>query len=126
MRSLLTLGFPLVAAFALVGCTDPGASIEVEDARSARGADRRVLVDIDVLAREGLGGNIGVYCTRVGFTRRTGAVERHESCASDLSDGDTRTIRVISDDADLAAGAPITVDVYLGAIAVRRSLVAPA
>jgi hypothetical protein len=116
MRTML---FALVLA--LPGCDDPGATLEITDARATRDAGRHVVVDVDLLAREGLGGNVGTYCTRVTFTGQTAP---REVCSADLEDGDAKTVRLVSD-GDLAAGAPIAIRVRFGATDVGRSLAAP-
>lgn len=97
----------------VVACTDvPNANIDITDARAFRGEGGRVVVDVDLIAREGLGGNIGVYCTRVTFPGE--ALGRyHETCAADLSDGDTKTMRFISDKTDIPKDAQIAVAVRL-------------
>jgi hypothetical protein len=110
-----------VCLVALVRCNEPGASITIKDARAWRDAERRVVVDIDVIAHEALGDNIGTYCTRVTFT---GQAVPAEQCSADLTDPDTKTIRVRSD-GDLPAGAAINVRVRLGAVDQGRSLAAP-
>lgn len=102
-------------------CNDPGATLEITDIRTGRLPDRRVLVDIDVLAHEFLGDNIGTYCTRMTFTGEPNFVEH---CSADLEDGDTKTIRFISE-RDLPPGALLTVRIRLGKQETRRDLAAP-
>jgi hypothetical protein len=76
---------------------------------------------VDLEAQEGVGGNVGVYCVRVTFA---GQPAYREECRADLEDGDTKTVRVVSD-GDLAPGTAITVRVRLGVVDVGRSLAAP-
>lgn len=105
----------------LLACDEPRASIEILDARAFRGPDNRVVVDVDLLAHEGLGKNVGIYCTRVTFA---GQEDPAEECDADLEDGDTKTVRLVSDK-DIAPGAAITVRVRLEHVDVGRSLAAP-
>jgi hypothetical protein len=110
-------------ALAAASCADdPGAALEIVDARSARDpGTRRVSVDVDLRARESLGGNIGVYCVRTTFA---GQAEPRETCAADLEDGDLKTLRFVSD-GEVAAGAAIQVRARLGATDAERFLAAP-
>ena len=117
-RALGILGLFLGATAA---CDDPRASVEITDARAFRGADGRVVVDIDLRANEGLGQNVGIYCTRVTFA---GQENPAEVCSADLEDGDTKTVRLVSED-DIAPGAAITIRVRLDRAHVGRSLAAP-
>jgi hypothetical protein len=121
MRSkhLVTLG--VLALVTSLGCDTAGASLQIRDARASRDAQRRVVVDIDVRAHESLGGNIGTYCTKVTFTGQTDA---RQECKADLEDGDTKTIRMVSD-GDLPEGAMIVVRVRLAAVDDGRTLFAP-
>jgi hypothetical protein len=112
----------LVMATLLASCSDgPRASVEITGARAFRAPDKHVVVDVDLVASEGLGGNIGTYCTRVTFT---GQENPAEQCFADLSDGDTRTVRLVSEK-DLDPGASIVIRVRLGNIDVGRTLAAP-
>ena len=106
---------------ATIACDGPGASIEITGARAFRGADSRVVVDIDLRAYEGLGGNVGTYCTRVTFA---GQGNPAEVCSADLEDGDTKTVRLVSE-GDVAPGAAITIRVRHERTDVGRSLAAP-
>jgi hypothetical protein len=123
MRSLVrSLSFGLFAALLGAGaCGDPGAAVEIRDAQASRDAVRRVVVDVELLARESLGGNVGTYCVRVTFT---GQAEPREQCSTDLQDGDTKVIRFTSD-GDLPPNVPINIRVRLGSVDVGRSLAAP-
>lgn len=112
----------LAGAFASAGCDGPGASLRILAARASREPDGRVAVEIDLLASEGLGGNVGTYCTRATFDGQPDPVE---VCAADLEDGDTKTVRLTSESTALRAGAEIKLRVRVAAVDVGRSLVAP-
>jgi hypothetical protein len=102
----------IIALSLCSSCTDvPNVNIDITDARAFRGDAGRVVVDVDLIAREALGGSIGVYCTRVTFP---GETSFHETCAADLSDGDTKTMRFVSDKTDIPKGGQISVAVRLG------------
>jgi hypothetical protein len=118
MRTALWI---LATAIALTACPDPGASIDIEDARATRLPDGRVAIEVDVRAQERLGKNLGTYCTRVTFT---GQADFAEECRSDLEDGDLRTLHFESA-IDLDDGALIFVDLHLPDRDARRTLVAP-
>ncbi|HVJ92217.1 MAG TPA: hypothetical protein VM580_20595 [Labilithrix sp.] len=105
---------------ALGGCEDPGAKLEMLDARAFR-ADGRVVVDIDLRAHEALGGNFGIYCTSVTFP---GQERPAEQCSADLEDGDTKTVRLLSD-GWVAPGASMSVRVRWDRAAIVRTLAAP-
>lgn len=120
MRSLVR-SLPFLAACGVLACEGPGAEITIEGARASRDAQKRVVVDIDLVAREALGGNIGIYCTRVTFT---GQPQPKTVCSADLSDGDRKTQRIVSD-GDLNDGAAIAIRVRLAARDVEWNLVAP-
>lgn len=112
-------------ALALSGaCSGPRASIEIEDARSALLGDgtHKVVVEVDVLAHDQLGGNIGQYCTAVTFA---GQADIQRVCYSDLSDGDRRTVRIVSE-GDVSASNAISITVRLDDVDTGRSLVGPA
>ncbi len=113
--------FAFVGSLGVVACSEPRATLEVTDVRAFRGSDERVVVDIDLVAHEGLGNNVGRYCTRATFA---GQVAPTEVCSADLEDGDEKTVRIVSD-GDLADEAAITVRVRLGSVDIGRSLVAP-
>lgn len=119
MRSLLLLG---CLAIGLAACDDTGASLQITDARAHRAADKRIVVDVDVLASESLGRNIGTYCTRVTFAGQKDPVEQ---CSADLEDGDTKTVRLVSESARIFDGAPITIRVRHANVDVGRTLAAP-
>lgn len=111
----------LLASTLALGCSDPRAGLELTDARAWRADDGRVVVDVDLLAHEGLGGNIGTYCTRVTFQWQDHPAE---VCRADLEDGDTATVRLLSD-ARLGEGTLITVRVRHAAVDQTRTLAAP-
>jgi hypothetical protein len=112
----------LIAAGVLAACDTVGAQLTIEDARATRDAAKNVVVDIDLVAREGLGGNVGTYCTRVTFT---GLPSPQEVCSTDLRDGDTKTVRVVSNGGFVNEGAAIAIRVRLAAHDVEWNLVAP-
>jgi len=115
----LLLGITIGAA--ALGCEDTGAAIEILDARAFRAPDNRVVVDIDLRGHESLGGNVGIYCTRVTFA---GQENPAEECSADLEEGTVRTVRLTSEK-DIAPGAAITIRVRLDRVDVGRSLAAP-
>lgn len=109
---------------ALVGaCSGPRASIEIEDAHSAFLGDgtHKVVVTVDVLAHDQLGGNIGTYCTSVTFAGQTD-VER--VCADDLSDGDRKTVRIVSE-GDIGDSDSINIVVRLDDVDNGRIIIGP-
>lgn len=114
-----TLAVSLLVA--LAACDDPGASLEITDARASRAPDKRVVVEVDLLAQERLGGSIGTYCTRVTFAGQTSFAEQ---CHADLHDGDTKTLRFTSE-GDIAERAVITINARLARGEVGRDLEAP-
>lgn len=123
VASSLTVTSSLVAGVLSLGaCDDTGASLKITGARVHRAGDARVVVEIDLVASEGLGGNIGTYCTRATFA---GQAEPVEQCAADLEDGDTKTVRLVSTSDRISEGAAIAVRVRLGNVDVGRSLAAP-
>jgi hypothetical protein len=105
----------------LVACDDPGASIEVVDARVSRQPDKRVVVEADLVGHEGLGKNVGIYCTRVTFP---GQAQPVEECRADLEDGAIKTVRFVSDN-DIDPLQNIVMRVRLDARDVMRTLAAP-
>ena len=111
----------VLLALGLGACDGPGASVQITDADAYRAPDRRVVVEVDLLAHESLGGNIGVYCTRVTFAGQDNPVEE---CSADLEDGDSKTVRLVSE-REIPPEAAITVRVRLGRVDVGRSLAAP-
>ena len=118
MRLLALCSVPFALA---LGCSDPHAQIEVTGVRTWRAPDAHVVVDVDFVASEALGGNIGMYCTRATFPWQK---EPAETCKADLEDGDTATVRLVSN-AWLPKGALITVRVRHAATDQTRTVVAP-
>lgn len=95
----------------LVGCSGPLAQIDIRDVRVARvsDTDRHVAVEVDVRATEGGGGNVGRYCVDVNFP---GDTVLQRTCEADMTDGDVRTVRLVSQ-AETAAGATLVVTARL-------------
>ncbi|MBX3208732.1 MAG: hypothetical protein KF764_27110 [Labilithrix sp.] len=122
VSSVLVVFSLFAGVLALAACDEPGASLQITGARAHRAPDARVVVDVDLVAAEGLGGNIGTYCTRATFA---GQVEPVEQCNADLEDGDTKTVRLVSTSDRIFAGAPISIRVRLGNVDVGRGLAAP-
>ncbi|MBX3201129.1 MAG: hypothetical protein KF894_23525 [Labilithrix sp.] len=122
VASSLTIASSLAAALTLGACDETGASLKITGARVHRAEDARLVVDVDLVASESLGGNIGWYCTRATFA---GQAEPVEQCAADLEDGDTKTVRLVSTSDRIFDGAAISVRVRLGNVDVGRSLAAP-
>ena len=104
-----------------IACNDARAGVDVTDVRASREPDQRIAVDVDLVAHEGLGGPLGTYCTRVDFPWQPRPAE---VCKADLHDGDTTTIRLVSD-LTLAPGAPIHVRVRHFGVDHTRDLAAP-
>lgn len=95
---LLGLLLPLLG----IACSDPRASLKIDTTAMTRDTERRVVVDVELTASEGLGGNIGAYCVRVTFA---GQSAFREQCAADLEDGDRKKLRFVSDGAVPPQGA---------------------
>jgi hypothetical protein len=91
----------------LLACEAPRAGVEIEEVTASRDAARKVVVDVVIRAREGLGGNIGNYCAQATFP---GQSEPVEICASDLEDGDTKALHFVSAN-DVAEGSIIAIRV---------------
>jgi hypothetical protein len=118
---LLALGSALLS----LACTRVSAVL-ILDARPSRAPDNRVAVDVQLEAVEQGGGGAGPYCVSVhwfnfGFDSNTeeratyeGELDSVEQCANDLSDGDQRTYRLVSNRTDLATGLPARVQVRQG------------
>jgi hypothetical protein len=106
-----------------VGCDEPGATLRLVDVRASRTPENRVAVDVELVADEGLGGNIGVYCTRVTFEAQAVPAEL---CSTDMEDGDIKTVRLVSE-TDLGAvpNPSISVRVRHARVDLGRSIVAP-
>lgn len=107
----------------LVGCSGPLALIEIRDVRVARvsDSDRHVAVEVDVRATEGGGGNLGRYCVDANFP---GDTVLQRTCEQDLTDGDVRTIRLVSQ-AETGAGASIVVTARLASYIDSETRLAP-
>jgi hypothetical protein len=91
----------------ILACEGPRAGIEIEEVIAFRDPSRKVVVDVVIRGREGLGGNVGNYCARATFP---GQAEPAETCASDLEDGDTKALRFVSA-GDVAEGSTIGIRV---------------
>lgn len=120
---MLCIRSSLLAAVGLVAlaCDGPRASLEITGVHASRGEDRRVIIDVELRASENMGGNIGTYCTQVTFAGQADPAER---CRTDLEDGDTATVRVISD-GDVPEGGAINIRVRHFGVDIRRDLGAP-
>lgn len=116
---LLSLGAGILAC-------DHSAWVRILDVRTSRAPDNRVMADIQLEAVEQGGGGVGPYCVSVhwfnfGFNAGTeehvfyeGELDSVEQCGNDLSDGDQRTYRLVSNRTDLALGLPARVQVRQG------------
>jgi hypothetical protein len=135
MRAVLTSC--LLAAVLGAGC-DHSATVLVVAARPSRDPDNRVAVEVEVEAVEQAGGSVGRYCVSVhwfspGFNPTTevqrfyqGELDWIEACASDLEDGDRRTVRLVSNRTDLAKDLPARVQVKsAGGFQTNEGVVAP-
>jgi hypothetical protein len=110
-----------VAFVALSGCDDPDAGIEITKTRTERDPARHVIFEVDVLAHESLGKNVGTYCTEATFVGQASPIDR---CDSDLHDGDRKTLRFVSENVP-DPGSACTVRIRLGAIDTVGSDAAP-
>lgn len=115
----------LLLAIAALGlsCSGSRASIEIEDARAGwvnLAVNRHVYVDIDVLAHDQLGGNIGTYCAGLVIP----AEETVHVCDDDLSDGDRKTVRLEST-GDVADGVAIGANIRHAGVGIGRDLIGP-
>ena len=120
LRRALWASALLAGATGALGCEDPGATVTMTDTRVSRDPERNVLVDIDLLAHEGLGRNVGYYCVRVTFMDDKFI---QEECHADLEDGDTKTMRVVGP--NLNPGALIKLRLRLSAADQRIDVFAP-
>ena len=122
MRALLQSAALVVAGLAgATACDEPGSSLVVTGTRASRAPDARVVVEVDLLAYQRLGGNLGTYCTRVTFVGQDAPAE---VCSADLEDGDTKTVRLASE-RWVPPGSAIAIRVRLAAVDIGRSLAAP-
>ncbi len=117
-RSCFAIGISTVA---LLACDEKGSSLEITGARAFRVEDRRVAVEMDVVAFQRLGGNLGTYCAQALFEGEPAPVDQ---CATDLEDGDQKTIRLTSR-TELEPNAAIQARVRVDAVDIGRKLVAP-
>jgi hypothetical protein len=125
MRLPRVLVLSLSAALLALAC-DRSVAVVILETRTARAPDNRVFADVEVEAVEQGGRGAGGYCVSIhwfnpGFNPATeprsyypGELDRIEQCANDLSDGDRRTFRLVSNRSDLAAGLPARVQVRVG------------
>lgn len=112
----------LLAVTAL-SCAGNRASIEIEDARASwvnLAVTRHVYVDVDLLAHDQLGGNIGWYCATLRIPGQNDVIV----CDDDLSDGDRKTLRLESA-SDVGDAVPINISVRHAGVGVGRDLVGP-
>lgn len=82
-------------------CERERATVRILGATATRLPDRRLAVDVDVEAHEGLGGNLGRYCVGVAWPF---VATFDNQCASDLEDGDTKSLHFVSERTDHPAG----------------------
>jgi len=109
---------------ALVGvaaCDDPLSQINLEDIRLSSTTDKHLIVEVDVRATEAGGRNIGNYCVEITFPGQTN-IQR--VCNNDLTDGDTRTVRIVSD-AVIATGGTVLVAARLPTYISSETRIAP-
>lgn len=127
----------VLALLGALAC-DRGAGFEILDVHTSRAPDGRVVADIAIEGVEQGGGDVGPYCVSVhwfnfGFGSQTeptivyaGAIDKVEQCDADLSDGDLRTYRLISNRTDLAPGQPARVQVrFARSITTKQAVFAP-
>jgi len=112
-----------VSLLLLLACDGARASVEIEADHVAflDATSRRVVIQLDLLGHDQLGGGVGWYCIRTTFPKDPGPVT---TCANDLSDGDRKSVRITSvNDQDNSA----SIDVRLRSNDVDdgRTLVAP-
>jgi hypothetical protein len=121
MRALPLL---FLASLPLALACDHVSTIRILDARTTRLPDGKVATDVQLEAAEQAGESAGQYCVSVHwfnppFDSRTlersfyeGELDSTQACDADLSDGDQRTWRLVSNRADLAVGTPARVQVH--------------
>lgn len=93
----------------LLACEPERATVRITDASVVRDDQRRLVVDVDVEAHEGLGKNLGRYCVSIQWPGETDYLDR---CDTDLEDGDTKTVRFVSEREDYVIGALIRVRAF--------------
>lgn len=137
-RRVLT--FVLGLAFALassVACERPS-QVVIRNVIAYRGADNRVIVDVELEGVEQSGRAVGPYCVSVHWfvagldpgafepqLRYFGEIDHATQCASDLGDGDRRTMRFVSNETSLLRGAPARVQVRHAGIIDITGVAAP-
>jgi len=135
MRALPLL---VLVSLPLALACDRASTIRVLDAWTSRMPDGTVVTDVELEAAEQGGGNAGQYCVSVHwfnppFDSRTlersfyeGELDSTQQCDADLSDGDQRTWRLLSNRRDLAVGTPARVQVHWArSFNVKEGLFAP-
>jgi len=113
----------VLIAFAGLSCSGTRASIEIEDAHVSwtnLKVNRHINVDVDLLAHDQLGGNIGQYC----LTLNINFQDNVHFCDDDLADGDRRTVRMESV-ADISDSYGFNVILRHAGLNIGRDLVAP-
>ncbi|MDB4941400.1 MAG: hypothetical protein JWP97_934 [Labilithrix sp.] len=114
----------LACSLGALACDQP-AYVRILDTRLSRDAQNHVVAEVELEAAEQGGGNVGPYCVSIhyfalGVVQTTalqtypGELEAVELCASDLSDGDQRFVRLVSTRGDLGPGLPARVQVRRG------------
>ncbi|MBX3189837.1 MAG: hypothetical protein KF819_22620 [Labilithrix sp.] len=125
-----------LAPFVLAACERPS-QVLLLGANPYRDADGRVVVDVDVEGVEQSGGSVGLYCVSVHWFppgvfrgqpaahRYFGEVDHVVLCATDLGDGDRRTVRLPSTRTDLPPGMPARVQIRLDRAYTTQEIDAP-
>jgi hypothetical protein len=118
MRRLFLVLLPL-----LLACDGARASVEVEEdhIRFFDATSHRVLIQLDLLGHDQLGGSVGWYCIRTTFPQDPAPVT---SCFDDLSDGGRKVFTATSIN-DQNNSASIDVTIRNNDVDDGRTLIAP-
>jgi hypothetical protein len=99
-----------VAVLFVLGCEPERATVRILGASISREAEtKKLVVDVDVEAHEGLGNNVGHYCVSVQWPFDPKYTDK---CASDLEDGDTKSLRFVSEKTDHKPGELVRVRAF--------------
>lgn len=127
MRTVVALVLALAAALLALAC-DRTYGVLILDVQVSRAPDKKVVADVELEAVEQGGRGVGPYCVSIhwfnfGFDPATpdsafypGERDKVEQCANDLSDGDQRIYRLISNKTDLEPSLPARVQVQQGKV----------